>query len=341
LAVLEFKPLTKKEKVVNYTKICKSALVAMLTLAGSVSLVAQSEKEAARKFDVVTGNNLYCAGFVQMAPMYTAPREVADRANKIVGSYNEQDGYYYSQNSLLLVNGGADKGVKVGDMFSVVRPRGEIESRWSHKGRLGVYVQEVGVVQVTKVKDNLSVVRAATSCDSMMLGDLLVPYEKRSSSKYVLRPKLDLFADPSGKAVGRIIMARDGREMVSRDQIVFVDLGMEDHLAQGDYVTVYRPLGKGNLTNANIYDETVSARDEGFQSDKYRGGKFSNQSARKYGSSADRKVVTTADAKGYRPEGLRKVVGEGMVVSVKERTATIVITRTAQEIHTGDWVEIQ
>ena len=312
----------------------------MLTVAGSATLFAQSEKEAARKFDVVTGSNLYCAGFVQIEPMYTAPREIANRANKIVGAYNEQDGYYFGQGKLLLVNGGSDKGVRVGDRFSVVRPRGEIESRWSKKGHLGVYVQEMGVVEVTKVKDEVSVVRLATSCDTVMLGDLLVPYEKRTSSKYILRPALDLFREPSGKAVGRILFARDGQEMVTRDQIVFVDLGMEDHLAQGDYVTVYRPLGKGNVANVE-FDETVSARDEGFQSNRYRGGKFSNQAGRKYGSSADRKVVTTENAKGYRPHGLRKVVGEGMVVSVKERVATVVITRTAQEIHTGDWVEIQ
>ena len=45
-------------------------------------------------------------------------------------------------------------------------------------------------------------------------------------------------------------------------------------------------------------------------------------------------------AKLGRPD-IRKVVGEAVVLNVKERTATIVITRTAQEIHTGDWVEIQ
>ena len=45
-------------------------------------------------------------------------------------------------------------------------------------------------------------------------------------------------------------------------------------------------------------------------------------------------------AKAGRPD-LRKVVGEAVVLSVKEKTATIVITRTGQEIHPGDWVEIQ
>ena len=50
--------------------------------------------------------------------------------------------------------------------------------------------------------------------------------------------------------------------------------------------------------------------------------------------------MTTAKAKEGRPF-LRKVVGEAVVINVKERTATVVITRNAQEIHTGDWVEIQ
>jgi hypothetical protein len=30
-----------------------------------------------------------------------------------------------------------------------------------------------------------------------------------------------------------------------------------------------------------------------------------------------------------------------VILNVKERTATALITRNAQEIHTGDWVEVQ
>jgi hypothetical protein len=51
--------------------------------------------------------------------------------------------------------------------------------------------------------------------------------------------------------------------------------------------------------------------------------------------------VTVKDAKKGRPGDLRKVVGEVMIVNVKEKTATAVITRTVQEVHTGDWVELQ
>ena len=40
-------------------------------------------------------------------------------------------------------------------------------------------------------------------------------------------------------------------------------------------------------------------------------------------------------------DDFRKVVGEAVVLNVKEKTATVVITRNAQEIHPGDGVEIQ
>ena len=134
--------------------------------------------------------------------------------------------------------------------------------------------------------------------------------------------------------------ARDGQEALSRDQIVYVDLGADNNVQVGDRLTVFRPLGKGALFISDE-DETLSARDEGFQSNEYRGGKFSNQAARKSGDQARGRVVTTEKAKEDRPSGLRKIVGEMIILNVKEKTATAVITRTAQEIHTGDWVELQ
>lgn len=91
----------------------------------------------------------------------------------------------------------------------------------------------------------------------------------------------------------------------------------------------------------NDEDETVSSRDEGFQSDEFRGGKFSNQAARKQGNEANGRVVTTEKAKEDRPKELRKVVGEIMILNVQGKTATAVIVRTSQEMHTGDWVEFQ
>jgi len=325
---------------VRTKKLFSSAVLSLATLAAGSIVSGQGVVRPPRNVDVVSGNNLYCAGYVQASPIAAARRDVTNVPTRVMGAYNEQDGWLYSQNKYLYINGGADMGVKPGDMFSVIRPKGQVTSRWSKKGDLGAYVQELGTVEVVRVKPNYSVVNVRNSCAAIMLGDLLVPFQPRPSVAFVQRPSLDLFADPSGKAVGRIFMARDNQEMVSRDQIVYVDLGADSSVAPGDFLTIFRPLGKGNLF-VNDVDESVEARIGDFSSDKYRGGKFSNQSPRKSGDMARGRIVTTEEAKKDRPAGMRKVVGEGMVVNVREKTATVVITRVAQEIHTGDWVEIQ
>ena len=280
---------------------------------------------------VARGSNLYCAGYIQQSAMATG--------NRIVGGDDEADKYNYDERDFMYINMGANKGVSVGDVFSVVRPRGQVHSRWTRKNDIGYYVQEVGALEVIKVKAEVSVARIKSSCDSFLLGDIVQLTAKRDSPLVEKRPALDLFSDPSGKARGRVLMSRDGAEMLTRDFIAYVDLGADDNVQIGDRLTVFRPLGKGNLFEYPQKEE-VPTRDYGFHSDVYAGDKFSNQAARKSGDKADGNTVMTRDAKKGRPE-LRKVVGEAIVLNVKERTATVVITRTAQEIHTGDWVEIQ
>jgi hypothetical protein len=225
-------------------------------------------------------------------------------------------------------------------MYSVIRPRGRFESRWTNKKNLGFYVQEVGAVEIIKVKNEFSIARVKTSCDNMLLGDLLTSMPSRDGLMTQPRPLLDAFAEPTGKASGRIVLARDGQEMVVRNQIVFVDLGREDNVQVGDYLTVYRPLGTGNIFD-EVINESVSARDGNYQSKEYRGGKFSNQAPRKKGDQAGGRVVTTEDAKSRRPNNIRQVVGELVILNVRERTATAMVVRTMQEVHTGDYVELQ
>ena len=285
-----------------------------------------------REMPIVGNNNLYCAGYVETGTV--------DYHNELVGADKEQEKNIYAQNDFVYISMGADKGVKVGDMMSVIRPRGRVETRWTKKKNLGFYVQEIGAVEIVNVKSATSVGRVVTSCDNLVLGDLVQPIPSRTSPTFEQRPALDLFADSSGKTNGKIFMARDNREMLGREQIVYIDLGSEDNVKTGDYLTIYRKLGSGNILD-DLPAESVSARQEGFQSFEYRGGKFSNQAGRKAGAKANGRVVTTKRAKRNRQEGLRNVVGEIVILSVKEKTATAVIVRTTQEVQTGDSVELQ
>lgn len=284
---------------------------------------------------VARDSELYCAGYIEQNPGYDGL--------SLVGGAQEQEQNTYAFGDFVYINGGAQAGVKVGQEFTVVRPRGQFQSDLSaKKGSLGVFTQELGRLRVVDVKGSASVAQVIHSCDQMLLGDLLKPAEVRSTSPSIGEAGMfDQFSDPSGKQHGHIVLARDAREMVSLNQIVYVDLGSEDNVRAGDRLTIFRKAGKGRIID--YPEEIAPSASGGFQSNVFKGGKFSNQSQRVRDTKSDPfgPPIETPEIKRKRPEMPRKVVGELVIINVQGRAATAIITRAGQEIHTGDEVEIR
>ena len=295
-----------------------------------------ASNEAATPPPAALETELSCAGYIQYAPNYSG--------FEVVGGEEEQEKHNFGVNDLVFISAGSLQGITVGQEFQVVRPRGQFTTKLTHKsGWLGVYTQEIGLLRVTVVKENVSVAIITSECDMVLLGDLLRGVPNRVSPPAYETGDLDRFADPSGKQRGRIVLARDGREMVSRSQIVYIDLGTEDNVKLGDRLTVYRPAGTGDISRFREEEVTPSAS-YGFESERFRGGRFSIKAPRVQNpnkNGIDGPIVTTHKIERRRPPMPRKIVGEMVVLDVQARTATAVITRVAQEIHTGDFVEVK
>ena len=286
-------------------------------------------------------SSLYCAGYIRYQRLPGMP--------EIVGAEEEQEQRTYADGDIVYLNAGSQQGIKEGQNFHIIRPRGDVKGvHKQKKGFLGTYIQEIGQLQVFKVRENTSAAQITFTCDAALLGDLLAPVPDRESPLQRAEEDLDRFADPTGKQNGILMMAKDSREMVTRNDIVYIDLGSEDQIKQGDYLTIYRPLGTGNVTRVDN-EESARNRATGFQSNRYRGGGFSNQATRAKDSTAFRdtegryryRPITSREVKRHRPLMPRKIVGELVIIDVQTRTATAIITRVASEVHTGDWVEIQ
>jgi len=274
-------------------------------------------------------SSLYCAGYIQYQPVPLMP--------EIVGGQEEQEQRKFSQGDTVFLNAGSKQGIKEGQSFQIIRPRGQVKGVHKQKtGNLGTYVQEIGQLQVIRVMENTAAAQITFNCDQALFGDFVSPIPDREAPVQRAAGDLDRFAAPSGKPTGRLVMARDNRELVTRNDIVYIDLGTEDKVNPGDYLTIYRPLGTGQITHMDN-NEGARTRSDGFQSDRYRGGGFSNQASRAQGSHP----ITSKEVKETRPPMPRKIVGEMVVIDVQTRTATAIITRVAGEVHTGDWVEIQ
>jgi len=285
-------------------------------------------------------STLYCAGYIRYQKLQHMP--------EIVGAQEEQEQRTFADGDIVYLNEGSQQGIKEGQTFQIIRPRGTVKGVHKHKkGFLGIYVQEVGQLQVFKVRENTSVAKITFTCDAALLGDLLAPVPDRESPQ-PRAAELDRYGDPSGKQTGHLMMAKDSREMVTRNDVVYIDLGGEDQIKAGDYLTIYRPMGTGNLTRVDN-EEMARNRATGFQSDRFRGGGFSNMASRAKDSTAfvnsegryRHRPITSKEVKDHRPPMPRKMVGELVVIDVQTRTATAIITRVTGEVHTGDWVEIQ
>jgi hypothetical protein len=285
---------------------------------------------------VARDSELYCAGYIEQSPAYGGL--------SLVGGEQEQERDTYAFGNFVYINGGAQTGVRVGQEFTVVRPRGQFKSDFSAKrGSLGVFTQEMGRLRVVDVKDKVSVAQVVQSCgDMMLLGDLLKPAELRSSPPARMEVgDINRFANPTGKQHGRIVLARDERETVSLNQIVYIDLGAEDNLHAGDRLTVFRQPSRDRLVD--FPREITPNGSGGFESRIFKGGKFSNKAQRIKDTNGGylSSPVRTPEIKHTRPEMPRKIVGEITILNVQGRTATAIVSRVAQEIHTGDEVEIK
>lgn len=286
---------------------------------------------------VADRTKLYCAGYIRYQTLPHMPQ--------IVGGHEEQEQRRYADGDVVYINAGSKQGVQEGQTFQIIRPRGDVKGVHKEKqGFLGTYIQEIGQLRVFKVRDNTSAAQITFSCDEALHGDLVAPLPDRVSPLERSSGILDVFADPTGKQTGRLMMAKDNREMVTRNEIVYIDLGSEDQVKTGDYLTIYRPLGTGNM-NRRDGEELGPNREDGFSSTSYRGGGFGGMANRANDKNGDgrysNKPISSREVKKHRPLMPRKIVGEMVIIDVQTRTATAIITRVAGEVHTGDWVEIQ
>ena len=326
-------------KLLSTSKVLFSVLV--FCASGSIPASAQTPQRPSADAQTRRGpapvareSESACAGFIEQTP----PRDRFE----IVGAEDETLNRLFAEGDYVFVNAGAQQGAQVGQEFSVVRPRGQFRSKFSTKrGSLGVFTQEIGRVRVVRVKDQVSVALVVASCDNILLGDLLRRVPPRTLPAGRADAALDHFSEPTGKQSGRIVLARDGREAVSLDQVVFIDLGAEDNVKPGDYLTVFRPVEKGVIVKQG--NEIAANARRGFESDHKRGGEFSNQAQRlkDVDGGMYEETVKTPEIRKRRPAVPRRVLGELVVLHVEGRTATAVVTRVAQEIHTGDHVEVQ
>ena len=289
------------------------ANIATLSLIVMMGVAASSAQEPRTALHVPTApdyNTINCSGFVTDQRVSEDYRLVSGEQSNLKLTFTSGD-YVY-------INRGQDKGVRVGDRFSVVRPDDYAGDapwfKWQEKlmKAMGTQYIDAGQVRVVNVQPKVSVAQVIFSCDYMQRGDIVLPYQERPVPPYKEAGAFDHFAPVSGKPVAMVVTGKDHSDAFGRNSAIYVNLGTNQGVKIGDYFRIFRYQGSTAETVPQTKD---------YQFMMYG-----------FGSAPQR----------YSWNDLpREVLGEGIVCNVSRNSSTIMVTFSSSEIYAGDYTEIE
>lgn len=289
------------------------ANIAALSLVVILGVAASSAQEPRTTLHVPTApdyNTINCSGFV-------TDQRVSEDYRLISG---EQSNYKitFTSGDYVYINRGQDKGVRVGDRFSVVRPDDYTGDtpwfKWQEKlmKAMGTEYIDGGQVRVVNVQPKVSIAQIIFSCNYMQRGDIVLPYQERPVPPYKEAAAFDHFAPVSGKPVAMVVAGKDHSDAFGLNSAVYVNLGTNQGVKIGDYFRIFRYQG-------SMSDTVPQTKDYQFM--MYG-----------FGSAPQR----------YNWNDLpREILGEGIVCMVSRNSSTVMITFSSSEIYAGDYTEIE
>jgi len=257
-----------------------------------------------------TQADVYCSG------MFT--KEHVPNSFQVISGDESTTRLTFTDGDYVYLNRGASKGVKVGDVFLVMRPVHDVnEVEWFAgqdriMGSMGQWWEDEGRITVADVQQNTSVAKVTDACTSLYRGDIVLPFVERPVPQLKSETSFNRFAPPSGKKRGMIVASKNFQIQVGQQQIAYVNLGSNQGLKVGDYLRVFRYEGNNGQSVYQTGDMATSVPGYGSASGHY----------------ADKNLP-------------REVLGEAVVIRATPNASTVMVTYSIRELYVGDYCEIE
>jgi LysM domain len=220
-----------------------------------------------RSFPEVKESDLYCSGFIRPEAV---PEDV-----KVVGRYHDNQPVAVS-GDYVYIGKGEEGGVRTGTTYQVLRPTRRISSAGRKSGNLGMHYLEIAQVQVVMGQADHSLARVVQGCETVELGDILVPFNKIDFPALPSKRPFSGTMKASGQVPGNIVLTKDAivnsgsafsstttvqsaggslrsldRGLTGEGGVVYVDVGKGEGVKAGDFFIVFRDVELKDAPLAN------------------------------------------------------------------------------------------
>lgn len=200
-------------------------------------------------FPVGWEDDVYCAGWIG------SDKELV--TGRIVAAEYEDSRDMLGTGDVVYSDVGAREGLMAGQVFWVIRPEYQVYKAGSISDVVGRFYATPGRVKVVCVQETTAILEFVESCEPAYIGDLLIPFEPIPIPLVRASAPLTQCDRPSGKVTGQIVSVKDRATPVGTDSVVFLDLGEEDGLYPGDFLTIYRNRASGGTIRTLLGEAAV------------------------------------------------------------------------------------
>jgi LysM domain len=189
-----------------------------------------------------TESDIYCYGYIgdpnEPMPNYIASHENVDV--KYVPRANPEMSADATIGDLIYVSGGVGSGLIAGESYLVVQPM-ELITHPVNGRTLGRQYDYIGQVRILCTEDGRSRAIVTQTCREIPIGARLKPIPQLPIP--IARvPEMAQWCDaPTGKTAGYIVDSREWDLGLVEGNLIQIDLGRDEGLQPGDFLTVTRP----------------------------------------------------------------------------------------------------
>lgn len=141
---------------------------------------------------------------------------------------------------IVYVNGGDERGLVAGETYMVVHPA-ELVYHPATGALVGRHYDFRGQVRILCLTDgNGAIGYVERACSDIRVGDRLKPLPELPIPIARLTPPAGPCTPPTGKVAGFIVNAKDYRFALGEGALVEINLGHDDFIQPGDFLTVFR-----------------------------------------------------------------------------------------------------
>ncbi len=255
--------------------------------------------------------DIYCSG--------TVTTESVPRDTYIISGEQSSPTTVFATGNFIYINKGADDGVKVGDLYQVMRPvKDPAHNKWFESQNtlaraMGQQWLDVGKIKVVALTPKVATAQITFSCDQFERGDIVRPFATRNVPEFN-SGKFDPFAPWNGRSLAMVVNSKNYAREVANHDVIYVNLGSSQGVKEGDYFRIFRYQ---NRAGQKVYElRRIQDRIFGF------------------GAPPDRASYSWKDLP-------REILGEGIVLRTADNASTVLITYSVREIYMGDYVELK